>query len=499
MKFPIPATTQIKRATDGSGVDEYESLLKNVTVDILGGTPVASRRYGARMWHADNDASSIANAVGRGLFFGNQITSGPGTLYKTIINLVYVGGVAKGTFTVNADQDTLKVHGTTLLDATYDAAIVDSASGELMVINAAAGVLVGAAPVGLEAGVVNLNGRIYVAKAGAIYNSDLNSPTTGYTDFVSAERVGDDIACLERHHDHIVAFGYQSIEFFYDSGTSPGSPLQRREDVQYNVGLLHSNSLSREDDVIYFLGGKDGRVTGLYKLENFQIERITDSRTIRWFNRSNQIFPNLSLPMFVVTAFLHEGKTLIAITKYDLDGGVSEPSLGDDVQTMVFETDGRAYVWDLDGVSETTNFQLIGSDGDVHQLSNGDEFAFDLTDASPDTYKDSLTFPATTQTAFTSTIEFNDFDGDDTAWKFCKSVEPYGEYETGCAFNLSWSDEGGAYNTPRGLTKENRQRAISCGRFSRRRFKLTTTDDSDVIDEYMNLEGLKANIDLGSY
>ena len=128
-------------------------------------------------------------------------------------------------------------------------------------------------------------------------------------------------------------------------------------------------------------------------------------------------------------------------------------------------------------------------------MTNGDVFRLQTRTDRASVFKDDLG----TEEPFTSTIEFNSFDGDVTGWKFCHAVEPIGSYETSCTFNLSWSDEGGAYNTPRVLTKANRQRAVSCGRFSRRKFRLTSEDDSVANGEFMSLEGLDVNITPGQY
>jgi hypothetical protein len=148
-------------------------------------------------------------------------------------------------------------------------------------------------------GVVYLDGYFFVADGLAvydktissrIYNSAIDDPTTWVaTDFISANLEGDPIIAIAKHHNHIVALGAATIQFFYNAGNPSGSPLAPRLDVFHNVGLgtfrsPKNNQYAVVGDNIYFIGveaDQYGRGTYLdsnydiYVLDNFQIKPIT--------------------------------------------------------------------------------------------------------------------------------------------------------------------------------------------------------------------------------
>lgn len=124
-----------------------------------------------------------------------------------------------------------------------------------------------------------------------IYNSTLGNPKEWLigASFIDAEMSSDQIISLARHHNHIVAFGRRSIEFFYNSSNEIGSPLTRqvayaKTDVGlYNFGSPGSfegafaeNAMIEVGDVIYFIATANGNMLGLYKIDNFQLEKISD-------------------------------------------------------------------------------------------------------------------------------------------------------------------------------------------------------------------------------
>jgi len=516
MKLPIPATTEIKRVsqTATTGIDEFASLLKNVTVEMVEGKPRASRRLGIEViTNGDASVEAISPTVGRGIYWST--TAATSTILIANYNTVYKGNynTSMGTFGAGAAaQGNQKMFFTTVNDGTYDTVVIDPAVNMGAAIATLAGTftsITAALPTILNAGVVWLNGRLFVCGKNQIYNSDLNDVTAGYTDFVSAEREGDSISAIVRHHDHIIALGITTTEFFYhdDNPGSSGSPLRRRQDIYYNVGLLDMAAFVEANDVIYFLGFGEAEGIGLYRISNFQLEKISDARFDRYIGETRSTTSALNY----LTAVSYEGRTLICVTH--ADASVAQVDFDDQVYTFVFEEDGRSYVWDTDGIGQLSEFPVVGCTHINAQIagggavtggskvsnrmlmSNGDIVRFLTRFESPDTFKDNLG----TKTGFNSTIEFPDFDGDMTGWKFCHAVEPYGEYEDDCEFTLSWSDDGGAYNTPHTLTKENRQRVVSCGRFSRRKFRLNSIDNSATIDEHMEIGGLDADIEPGTY
>jgi hypothetical protein len=127
-------------------------------------------------------------------------------------------------------------------------------------------------------GLVQINGRLYIGTTiGEIYNCDLDDITTwSNTSFVTAERFSDELICIARHKDHLVAFGAESIEFMYDDGGSSGSPLVRRNDLYHSVGVRHPYCMSEYGDSITFVGTPtDGAIPGVYVMSQFQLQKIS--------------------------------------------------------------------------------------------------------------------------------------------------------------------------------------------------------------------------------
>lgn len=91
---------------------------------------------------------------------------------------------------------------------------------------------------------------------GAIWNSDLNGVTSWTAlGFVSANAYPDKgIGCI-RYKNQIVAFGRESVQFFYNAGNATGSPLSRIDTATLKVGCINSDSMAQISDVLFWVGG----------------------------------------------------------------------------------------------------------------------------------------------------------------------------------------------------------------------------------------------------
>ena len=113
---------------------------------------------------------------------------------------------------------------------------------------------------------------------GIIYNSAIGDATTwAALDYLDAERSNDGGQYLGKHHDNIVVYGDRTIEFFYDAANSTGSPLNRRQDVAYQIGCASGESVWEEGDRSFFVGNDFSGSLKVFSLESFSVKKISTS------------------------------------------------------------------------------------------------------------------------------------------------------------------------------------------------------------------------------
>lgn len=193
--------------------------------------------------------------------------------------------------------------------------------------------------VNLAGGFVFFNGRAYILDTrGRIYtSSDTTLNVWNTLDFLTAERDFDGGRFIARHHDTLVAFGDKTIEFFVDNANPTGSPLIRNE-ISYRVGLI--GDVTQVEDILYFIGQAEGGDFGLYKIEQFQVTKISDERV-------NYKFEAMALGGFPLTlsGFTVAGRHIISIVQTNVTtaDGVSTSNLKDNVMFDVKY--GALYDW----------------------------------------------------------------------------------------------------------------------------------------------------------
>jgi len=201
-------------------------------------------------------------------------------------------------------------------------------------------------------GVVELDGYIFSGFIdGKIYNSNLNDYTTWTaTDFITAERKKDVSRYICKHNNNICLMGSESIEFFYDAGNPSGSPLARREDVYYDIGVATTNYLAdhpsadSNDHMIAFIGSRGyaagTQTLGVYVIENFRLKKI-------------------STPSIDKRVGQYDRVKIISLVDREIIM-VNEDTTGD---TYVYDTmTGLWYFWDFANISsDTVDYQITGA------------------------------------------------------------------------------------------------------------------------------------------
>lgn len=328
---------------------------------------------------------------------------------------------------------------------------------------------------GLTSGIAELDGFVFVATVdGKIYNSNVSDVTTWTsTDFISANRAQDATQFLCKHNNNIAVLGTRSIEFFYNAGNPGGSPLSRREDIFYNLGVYSdgnpytSKYAVSNDSIIAFVGARkreaaeSGAVAptmGVYMIQNFQLKKITDDNLDAYdFTGHN------------INIMESGGRTYIIL------------SIGNDFSKVYDVEHGIWYLW---GTNEGDNggyFNLVSAHTNLMIDAYGSIFEMRYARAADG---NASSEPNTDFEVVTPEADFGIY-GD----KFIRSVSVIGEAYNGSgkSLSVSWSDDGGStYNTARSLDAENWRPLYRCGTTKHRRFKLSHSGiGSFVIDGLM--------------
>lgn len=131
-----------------------------------------------------------------------------------------------------------------------------------------------------------LDGYLFAHNGSYIYNSKVGDPDNWAltVDFTAAEMIGDDITGLAVHRNHLVVFGTNSIEFFYNASIEIGSPMKRQAAyAATSIGKAERINISdtaQIEERIYFTALVDG-VELLALIDNFKVRLLNDGVTVK--------------------------------------------------------------------------------------------------------------------------------------------------------------------------------------------------------------------------
>lgn len=311
---------------------------------------------------------------------------------------------------------------------------------------------------------VTIDGYVFLIKAGTeeIWNSDVDDPTAWTAGSkVNAELASDKGIRLFRIKNYVVCFGTSSIEYFWDAAATP-SPLSRYDSPIRNVGYITGGTQS--DDVVYFVGQDDRQNVGVYKVENFKVDRISTpvvERTIQAYSTTPNTKSNVTLnaDAFIVSSKGHSFYILVTTQTtwvYDLEAHIWYEWKGSDGTGLKVEATWAMF------------------NGGQYVAINGQQYISLLT---PSAYQD---FGSN----FTCRYITEDNDFETMNWKVCHramlkcSMHQY--FGTSYAV-LTWSDNDwadGGTTTARNLNVFSSSPFISkCGKFRNRSWRIEYTDN----------------------
>jgi len=329
---------------------------------------------------------------------------------------------------------------------------------------------------------------------GIVYSSDLgNAGSWNALDFIGASREKDTGIFLTKHHDNLVAVGTRSIEFFYNAGNPVGSPFSQRQDISYRVGCIGHDAIDAAGDTISFLGAQGSGTLALYRIENFQLTKVSNFSIDGFLGLTNDI----SSRNFFVAQLLWNDHFLTIITAYN-----PLSSTNSSVITLVHDKSTglwSQYSTTLNGLSnfpvvavadrvagDSRNVALIMNNGDVAELFNSlSPFDFSQTQTyvapgyiqNQDDYV--VQVGSNDQAEIRMDVRFTEHDLGSMPNKFAHALWVVGSSTVGNVggqgdFDISWTDNHyDSFTQPRQLPVGRRQKLTRLGHYNRRAYRIT--------------------------
>lgn len=353
MKIPLAHSLDI-HAFSGSNITDYEAGLTNCVVHKIGEKFKVTQRPSIDITEDSTDANHTHLVdKARGIYYWEQKS----TLYLVHDDTVYkdsqlVANALSATITSGTERVTI------LEDAITPSLIILDAQGNKgwsMATNETITEINDAQfPSTLTQGGAILDTYLFVMdEDGYIYHSDVGAPTAwSALSLLNTERSPDKGVYLGKHHEHIVAFGTRSIEFFYDAGNATGSVLNRRNDIMHNVGCASGSAVWENGDDIYFMGSNIDGQMGVYLMQDFQIKELSNDTMSSYF--TNGITRDDL--RFVFNGLSVMGKSTLLITVYSVTGVSAQiaPKL-----TISYDTSTGLFGFWKTGLNSLTTFPLI--------------------------------------------------------------------------------------------------------------------------------------------
>lgn len=378
----LPIATSIDPESAGSGEVTNGSLAKNALYSRYpDGRVYATQRPAISIREKASD--TVADAMGRGVIYWDAVNA----YYFVNNDTVYKGGYSSPLgVTMTAGRDPV-----TMLEIGPYLVILDAENNEGWYIEESADTTLVAitdtdfpgnmANVSIAGGGAVLDGTLYVMDIeGLIYGSNLNDPTVwDPLNVIGVTREQDTGVYLTKHHDHIVAIGVKSIEFFYNNANAVGSPLERRSDISYRTGATDRKSVYNTGDHIYFFGAERTGTTGLFEVTQFSLSKISNDTidTYMAITRARTKFD------FLISGATVGDHRLVFCTAMAPGGTTSWiPQY-----TLVYDADNQVFTEFETSIADVTAFSVVAtterSSVDIREATlifvSGDVGFFDLT------------------------------------------------------------------------------------------------------------------------
>jgi len=497
MRLSVVADLQIDKFA-GPVITEYSAGMTNAMAIKEDDRTYITQRPSIDIYEQASD--HVTDARGRAVFYWDLNSA----QYIVNNNKIYKGSQSNVIATITAGVDRCKFipMGSVLV-------LVDQENDQAWTISTAdvvTQIIDPDFPVTLAYGAEVLNGSLYLLdEAGTIYNSNLEDPANwNALDYIAAERDPDGGSFIGKHHDHIVAYGPKTIEFFYDAANPVGSPLNRRQDVAYNIGCHTGASVWQEGDRAFYIGVNPSGSLGVYVLERFQPRKVSKNAldsmlTIALIKDGYSVFGTgfsaHSHTFYLLTFYTAAGDVVPELTLvYDDTSGLWGPwetSIGGHVHLPIVDWSIRNGVLPRYGEGILSNGDLITLQDDLTPQDSIQGLVYMDADYVESGY---VTASGTTGTAIAMKSRVGMFDGGTNKKKFVPDVNIVGDMTPSSqALTIKWSDKNSEnFNAGRVIDTSVYAPLYRCGSFRRRNYQFEYAGT-----ERLKLEAIEINISLG--
>lgn len=220
---------------------------------------------------ASNIFVNAPAGVARGIFYWNS------NIYYAVGNTLYAGGTAVIIFTTSTGRVGFTEFRTDSEDVLF---VCDGQQGYVINTgNSVTNITDTNFPTPHLPYPVFLDGYIFLAAVGSqtIHNSTLQDPLTWPSDgFIDAEMYPDNVVCLTKNLNYLVAVGAQSIEFFYDNANATGSPLQRNAPAVSQFGCPAPETVNQTEKEFILVGSTSNGGRTIWVVDGFQPTEIAN-------------------------------------------------------------------------------------------------------------------------------------------------------------------------------------------------------------------------------
>lgn len=407
--------------------------------------------------------------------------------YKTTTDKICVDGVTTyshaNVTNINYVSETLNSSGTTSL-------IWTRAADAWIYPKAGAVAQIATVPATMVGGFAHIDGWSFIAAnttgGSRIYNSTLNDPTAGYSDYVAVNIHPDPLVTVIKYKNFCLAFGSESVEWFQVTDNEFGSPLKRVPQYFSKVGLLPVNGtngvpcIDSGNDTIYWISaGDDSGSPQVWTMEGTTPKKISTPSVEKILKQS---FSTLCIKYFTLY-----GSKYLAIPIKDTTGGSTNN------YAFIYSLDlNHWHLWystDTASINWGSINNLVVSSQVATILSSANKYAFFPEGASRTTTEFGTTLG-------NQVIVTSPYDGGTMRKKFCNRLRVLRSLEGGANDTLSiqYSDDDYVtWSTARTIKLSNPQDRLSnLGSFIKRAWKVTNSSTA-----FNRLEGLEMEMEVG--